>query len=111
MPMLALLLLLSGLLGDGNGPAMGALRSQILLAESRPPSTAPHGNDAPSLLLYPLCQDRVLRLGVRHLPRHDRTGDGQPPARSAHIAQIWERADGQWRLRRVVSIDDLVMPR
>lgn len=110
MPMLALMLLLSSLFGDGSGPDEDALRKQILRAEAQPPAGAAARQtkrDVLPLQLYPLRQDRVLRLGSQ--PQEQTPSDGQRTAADrVRVAQLWERVDGQWRMQRSVSIDLLI---
>ncbi|TFZ46038.1 hypothetical protein E5C33_07080 [Stenotrophomonas maltophilia] len=110
MPMLALMLLLSSLLGAGDGPAGDALREQIHLAETQQPAAAGHWRDTAPVMLYPLRQDRVLRLDWQPLPQ-GHASSSHTPAATARVAQIWERVDGHWKLQRMVSLDDLIVPR
>ncbi|KRG52384.1 hypothetical protein [Stenotrophomonas beteli] len=96
MPMLALMLLFTGLFGDHGGPAEAAVRQQILLNETA--GTTPQRDDtAYALQLFPLRTDRVLRLGRRCC------ADG--PAERAYIVQLWQRVDGRWRVQRVISVE------
>ncbi|WP_295378019.1 hypothetical protein [uncultured Stenotrophomonas sp.] len=108
MPMLALMLLLSSLFSAGNEPTEEALRSQILLAETQQPEAARQYCGSPSLLLYRLRQDRVLRLAnqpLQHAP-----ADAQPTrGATVRVAQLWERVDGHWKLQRMISVEDLVV--
>ncbi|ACF51091.1 hypothetical protein [Stenotrophomonas maltophilia] len=110
MPMLALLLLCAGLFGSDADTGDSALRGQILQAEAErvaTPSAPRRGTEAPTMQLYHLRQDRVLRLGNQR-PLPDPAGGPHSQAGSAHVAQLWERVDGHWKLQRMVSIDDLV---
>ncbi|PTA70113.1 MULTISPECIES: hypothetical protein [unclassified Stenotrophomonas] len=96
MPMLALMLLFTGLFGDHGGPAEVAVRQQIQLNETA--SATPQRDDTASALqLFPLREDRVLRLGCQ--------GRTNGPAERAYVAQLWQRVDGQWRMQRAVSVD------
>jgi len=108
MPMLALMLLLSSLFGAGNGPTEEALRSQILRAETQQPDVVRQDCGSPSLLLYRLRQDRVLRLANQ--PLQHEPGVAQPTRATVRVAQLWERVDGHWKLQRI-SVEDLVVQR
>ena len=110
MPMLALMLLLSSLFGAGNGPTEEALRSQILRAETQQPDVVRQDCSSPSLLLYRLRQDRVLRLAKQ--PLQHEPGVAQPTrGATVRVAQLWERVDGHWKLQRMISVEDLVVQR
>ncbi|HIE1098071.1 MULTISPECIES: DUF4440 domain-containing protein [Stenotrophomonas] len=113
MPMLALLLLCAGLFGHDADVGDASLRGQILQAEAAhtgaPSAVRPQA--APTTLqLYRLRQDRVLRVGSQHLQSNS-SGGAPQQAGSARFAQIWERVDGQWRMQRMVSIDEWVAQR
>lgn len=96
MPMLALMLLFTGLFGDHGGPAEVAVRQQIQLNETAS-ATPQRDGTASALQLFPLREDRVLRLGCQ--------GRTNGPAERAYVAQLWQRVDGQWRVQRTVSVD------
>lgn len=96
MPMLALMLLFTGLFGDHGGPAEVAVRQQIQLNETAT-ATPQRDGTAYALQLFPLREDRVLRLGC--------LGRTDGPAERAYVAQLWQRVDGQWRVQRAVSVD------
>ncbi len=100
MPMLALMLLFSSLFGDGDGggPTENALRSQILRVEA-----AQDAHGAEPMQLYHLRPDRILRLGSQRLPDpHSAEPDAGPV--QVRVAQLWERVDGRWQIRRSISI-------
>ncbi|CAH0063813.1 hypothetical protein I5W21_10080 [Stenotrophomonas maltophilia] len=110
MPMLALMLLLSSLFGAGNEPTEEALRSQILIAETQRPEAVRQDCGSPSLLLYRLRQDRVLRLANQPVQREP--ADAQPTrGATVRVAQLWERVDGHWKLQRMISVEDLAVQR
>lgn len=102
MPMLALLLLCAGLFGRDADAGDASLHSQILQADASQagaPSAQHPVTEPTALQLYRLRQDRILRVGQQH------------QAGSARFAQVWERVDGQWRLQRMISIDEWIAQR
>lgn len=112
MPMLALLLLCAGLFGSDADAGDSSLRGQILQAEAEAghasaPSALRGSKEAAPVQLYHLRHDRVLCVGNRQLQSAPMADQQQYPG-STRFAQLWERVDGQWKLQRMVSIDDLV---
>lgn len=98
MPMLALMLLFTGLFGDHGGPAEVAVRQQIQLNETAT-ATPQRDGTAYALQLFPLREDRVLRFGC------------QGSVERAYVAQLWQRVDGQWRMQRAIRVEMLAARR
>ncbi|WP_409461179.1 hypothetical protein ACK1O1_07150 [Stenotrophomonas maltophilia] len=98
MPMLALMLLFTGLFGDHGRPAEVAVRQQIQLNETAT-ATPQRDDTASALQLLPLREDRVLRFGC------------QGSAERAYVAQLWQRVDGQWRVQRAIRVEMLAAGR
>jgi hypothetical protein len=55
---------------------------------------------AGSLEVYPLKDYGAIQMG-----RHTFTREGEPGAEIAKFVHLWKRADGKWRLARVLSFD------
>ena len=112
MPMLALLLLLTGLFGRDADAGEDALRGQILRdqAQGSPAPHLPGAGGVSSVQLYRLRQDRILQLGQPPLPQAPADGRAQQET-AVRIAQLWERVDGQWQLQRVIRIAPAVTRR
>ncbi|HIE5354815.1 TPA: hypothetical protein ACXNP2_001405 [Stenotrophomonas maltophilia] len=107
MPMLALLLLCAGAFGHATGADEPVLVDLPLQSGSSTREAQPAMQrelEPASLRLFHLRQDRLLRVGQQCLSQEQADGHREIIG-EARMIQLWERIDGQWRIRRTLVID------